>query len=237
MHAVAAPIIPSASGASAPIPSQSLTLQVGGLHCAACADLLRQRLEALPGVQRAGVGYAAALAWVEFQPDQVALATLQAAGRSAGYELVPAQPEAAAALRRREARTMLWRVFVAWFCMMQVMMLAAPTYFDSGAEVPPDLRALLHGASWVLSLPVILFAAGPFLRGAWRSLQQRRLGMDVPVALGILLTFGASTVGLADPAGPLGDAIYLDSLTMFVAFLLGARWLAPCCRCQPGSPG
>ena len=225
MHAVAAPIIPSASGASAPIPSQSLTLQVGGLHCAACADLLRQRLEALPGVQRAGVGYAAALAWVEFQPDQVALATLQAAGRSAGYELVPAQPEAAAALRRREARTMLWRVFVAWFCMMQVMMLAAPTYFDSGAEVPPDLRALLHGASWVLSLPVILFAAGPFLRGAWRSLQQRRLGMDVPVALGILLTFGASTVGLADPAGPLGDAIYLDSLTMFVAFLLGARWL------------
>ncbi|MBH9578539.1 heavy metal translocating P-type ATPase [Inhella proteolytica] len=225
MHAVAAPIISTAPEAPAPSPAQSVTLQVSGLHCAACADLLRARLEALPGVHRAGVGYAAALAWVEFEPAQVDLAALQAAGRAAGYELVPAQPEAAAALRRREARAMLWRVFVAWFCMMQVMMMAAPTYFDSGAEVPPDLRALLHGASWVLSLPVILFAAGPFLRGAWRSLQQRRLGMDVPVALGILLTFGASTLALADPGGPLGDAVYLDSLTMFVAFLLAARWL------------
>lgn len=225
MHAVAAPIIPSASGASTLEAAQTLTLQVAGLHCAACADLLRARLQALPGVRRAGVGYAAALAWVEFDPARVDLAALQAVGSAAGYELVPAQPEAAAALRRREARAMLWRLFVAWFCMMQVMMLAAPTYFASGAEVPPDLRALLHGASWVLSLPVLLFSAGPFLRGAWRSLQQRRLGMDVPVALGLLLTFGASTLALADPAGALGDAIYLDSFTMFVAFLLAARWL------------
>lgn len=120
---------------------------------------------------------------------------------------------------------MLWRVFVAWFCMMQVMMLAAPTYFESGAEVPADLLALMHGASWVLTLPVMFFSASPFLRGAWRSLAQRRMGMDVPVALGLVLTFGISTVALLVPAGPLGSALYLDSLTMFVAFLLGARWL------------
>ena len=124
---------------------------------------------------------------------------------------------------KREARTLLWRLFVASFCMMQVMMMAAPTYFASGAEVPADLRRLLHWGSWVLSWPVMLFSATPFLRGAWRSLRRRQLGMDVPVALGIVITFAASTWALGDASGQ--AEVYFDSLTMFVAFLLAGRWL------------
>ncbi|MBB5203851.1 Cu2+-exporting ATPase [Inhella inkyongensis] len=225
------PIIPSPLERPAPASDGGgaqtrceLSLQVAGLHCAACAEALSAELRALPGVHTATVGYASALAWVDLDERLTPRAALLEAARKAGYELAEAAPEAAAALRRREARAMLWRLFVAWFCMMQIMMLAAPTYFDSGAEVPSDLRALMHGASWVLALPVLLFSATPFLRGAWRSLRQRRLGMDVPVALGVLVTFGASTLALADPGGLLGDAVYLDSMTMFVAFLLGARW-------------
>ena len=233
MHAVLDSIIPSPLAQPDPAGVSDaresafrceLSLQVAGLHCAACADALAAQLRALPGVYKVAVGYASALAWVELDEAQTSRAALLEAARRAGYELAEAEPEAAAALRRREARAMLWRLFVAWFCMMQIMMLAAPTYFDTGAEVPADLRALLHGASWTLALPVLLFSATPFLRGAWRSLRQRRLGMDVPVALGVLVTFGASTLALADPGGLLGDAVYLDSMTMFVAFLLAARW-------------
>lgn len=201
---------------------QRLALQVAGLHCAACAQTLAERLLELPGVRRAQIGYAAALAWVECEAPS-GLPELQSAAAALGYELAPAEPATAAALRRREARTMLWRLFTAWFCMMQVMMLAAPTYFDAGAEIPDDLRRLLQGAAWLLALPVLLFSASPFLRGAWRGLQLRRLGMDLPVALGVLITFGVSTADLLWPG--LGSAQYLDSMSMFVAFLLAARWL------------
>jgi Cu2+-exporting ATPase len=77
----------------------------------------------------------------------------------------------------------------------------------------------------VLSLPVMLFSAGPFFSGAWRSLRQRRLGMDVPVALGIAVTFIASSGATFEPGGHFGHEVYFDSLTMFVFFLLGGRYL------------
>ncbi|MBH9554096.1 heavy metal translocating P-type ATPase [Inhella gelatinilytica] len=226
MNALVEPIIPSPDGpAASPSSVRTWALQVAGLHCAACASTLEAVLTQVPGVNQARVGYAAALASVQVDEAAVQLSGLQAVAARAGFELDWARGVSAQGLRQREARQMLWRVFVAWFCMMQVMMLAAPTYFDSGAEVPADLAALMHGASWVLTLPVMLFSATPFLRGAWRSIRQRRMGMDVPVAVGIVLTFGISTVALVAPGGWIGSAVYLDSLTMFVAFLLGARWL------------
>jgi len=47
----------------------------------------------------------------------------------------------------------------------------------------------------------------------------------VPVALGVLVTFVASTGATFDPGGPFGHEVYFDSLTMFVSFLLGGRYL------------
>jgi P-type Cu2+ transporter len=93
------------------------------------------------------------------------------------------------------------------------------------------MRTLLNWGSWILSLPVMAFSAMPFFSGAWRSLRgllARRagaIGMDVPVALGLIITFVASTGATFDPAGPFGHEVYFDSLTMFVSFLLGARWI------------
>ena len=48
--------------------------------------------------------------------------------------------------------------------------------------------------------------------------------MDVPVALGVLITFVASTGATFDPDGIFGHDVYFDSLTMFVAFLLAGRF-------------
>jgi len=106
-----------------------------------------------------------------------------------------------------------------------VMMFAAPAYFSAAGELAPDLQRLLAWAAWLLTLPVLGFAAVPFFAGAWRSLRRRRIGMDVPVALGIAVAFVASSGAAFDPGGPFGHEVYFDSLTMFVAFLLGGRWL------------
>ena len=100
-----------------------------------------------------------------------------------------------------------WRFFVAAFCAMQVMMMATPSYVTHGDELAPDLRQLLNWGSWLLSLPVLLFAAGPYFQGAWRSLRARRIGMDVPVALGLVVTFVASTGATFDPSGIFGHEV------------------------------
>jgi Cu2+-exporting ATPase len=49
--------------------------------------------------------------------------------------------------------------------------------------------------------------------------------MDLPVAVGMLITFVVSTAGTFDPQGHFGREVYFDSLTMFVFFLLSGRWL------------
>ena len=49
--------------------------------------------------------------------------------------------------------------------------------------------------------------------------------MDLPVAVGMLVTFGVSTLGTFEPLGPFGAEVFFDSFTMFVFFLLMGRWL------------
>ncbi len=194
------------------------------MHCAACSGLIEAALLKLPGVRSASVNPASARLALQWLPSQLALADVLAAVQAAGYGATPDVAAPARELRRQEKRRALWRLFVAGFLMMQVMMLAAPAYVAGAGELAPDLDRLLRWGSWVLTLPVMVFAAGPFFSGAWRQLRGGRLGMDVPVALGIAVTFVAGTAALFDPGGPLGHEVYFDSLTMFVALLLLARW-------------
>ncbi len=200
-------------------------LRITGMHCAACAALIEQAVRRVDGVLGIEVSAAGERARVRWATGHARLGEIVAAIRAAGYDALPDVAVDARDARKAEARQALWRLFVAAFCAMQVMMLAAPSYFAAGDALAPDLRELLNWGSWVLTLPVMAFCAGPFFAGAWRSVRQRRIGMDVPVALGIAVTFVASTGATFDPGGLFGREVYFDSLTMFVAFLLAARWL------------
>ena len=206
------------------------SLRLSGLHCVACAGLIEAALGAVHGVQVVHVNAAAGVARVEWNPALTKVSALVAAVRAAGYDAAPDLAADARALRQRERRLALWRLFVAAFCAMQVMMFATPIYLAEPGEMAPDQQRLLHWGSWLLTLPVLLFSAAPFFSGAWRALRQRRIGMDLPVALGIGVTFVASSGAAFDPGGVFGSEVYFDSLAMFVAFLLGARWLELCAR-------
>ncbi|MDM7456243.1 MAG: HAD-IC family P-type ATPase, partial [Tepidimonas sp.] len=201
------------------------TLVVQGMYCAACADTVEATLADLGGVLEAQVHAATRRLTLRWDPARARLSELAAAVGRVGYRLLPMQQAFAASERTRETRRALWRLFVAGFCMMQVMMYTWPEYVTAPGQIPADLLQLLRWASWVLSLPVLLFASGPFFGSAWRDLRQGRIGMDVPVSLGILITFIVSTLATFDPAGPWGHDIWYDSLTMFVFFLLGGRYL------------
>ncbi len=200
-------------------------LQLSGMHCAACAGIIERALLAQTGVLEARVNSAAERLQVQWDPAQTQVSRLIEAIERAGYGAVPDLAAPARQLREKEHRQALWRLFVASFLMMQVMMLATPIYVAGPGDMEPDLRNLLQWGEWVLSLPVMLFSAGPFFSAAWRQLRTRSLGMDVPVALGLLVTFVASTGAVFDPAGIFGHEVYFDSLTMFVSFLLGGRYL------------
>lgn len=201
------------------------SLLLSGMHCASCAGTIEQAWRGVDGVLDVQVNAAAQRAQVRWDPRRTRISSLVATLQAAGYDAVPDDAASARALRQRERRTALWRLFVAVFCGMQVMMLAAPAYFAQPGELPADQRQLLNWGAWVLSLPVMLFAAGPFFSAAWRGLCRRHIVMELPVALGLGVSFLASTAASFQPGGAFGSEVYFDSLTMFISFLLGARWL------------
>jgi len=199
--------------------------QLAGMYCAACAGTIEDALAQVDGVLDAQVSASSERAEVRWDPARTRPSQLVDAVRRAGYGAVPDAAAPARAQRVAEQRRSLWRLFVAGFCMMQVMMYATPAYVAEPGDITPDMLRLLQWASWLLSLPVLVFSAGPFFQGAWRSLRLRRIGMDVPVALGIAVTFVASSGATFQPGGWFGHEVYFDSLTMFVFFLLGGRHL------------
>lgn len=198
---------------------------IEGMTCSACALTIEQALRALAGVSRADVSAASHRATVVWSPERVQPSRWMDAIRRAGYLPLPANDSGARAARLQESRAALWRWLVAGLCMMQVMMYAYPAYVALPGDLSAESERLLRWASWVLTLPVMLFSCGPFFRNALRDLAQRRVSMDLPVALALLITFAVSSAGTFEPQGVFGREVYFDSLTMFVFFLLTGRWL------------
>lgn len=200
-------------------------LMVQGMYCAACANTVEDALAGLPGVESAQVHAATRRLTLRWDPQRVRLSTLARAVGRTGYRLLPMQQALGVEQRLAETRQALWRLFVAGFCMMQVMMYAWPSYVTQPGEIPADIDQLLRWASFVLSVPVVVFSSGPFFQSAWRDLRHGRIGMDTPVSIGILACFFVSVAATYDPTGPWGEDVWYDSLTMFVFFLLGGRYL------------
>ena len=198
---------------------------IQGMHCAACAFTVEDALMSVPGVQSVEVNAATHRAKVVWSEAQVKPSAWIAAINKVGYGALPAADSSLRQARHEEGRRALWRWLVAGFCMMQVMMYAYPAYVAQEGDITPDMVFLLRWASWVLSLPVVLFSCGPFFSNAWRDIRARRVSMDLPVALGMVITFLLSTVATFEPDGMFGAEVYYDSLTMFVFFLLTGRWL------------
>ncbi|MES2183146.1 MAG: heavy metal translocating P-type ATPase [Pseudomonadota bacterium] len=201
----------------------STRLQFSGMYCAACTGVIETALLHEPGVVSASLQYAGRRGTLDWDPVRTDPGRLLAAVARAGYGVVPDLPQPARILRQREARAALWCLFVAAFCMSQVMMYTAPFYFAAPGTLEPDQAALLLWAAWLLTLPVLLFSARPFFDEAWRGLRQGQVRMELPVALGIGVSFLASSMAAF---GTPGQPVYFDSLTMFVCFLLAGRWLA-----------
>ncbi|MGO4306415.1 heavy metal translocating P-type ATPase [Cupriavidus sp. RAF12] len=196
------------------------TLAPENIRCAACAWLIEQQLGQLPGVESAVANVATRRVVVRWQEAQQSVSGLLATLADIGYMAWPFEVSRTDQQDRRERRSLLMRMAVAMLGMMQVMMYAWPLYTHE-ATIEPGQLQLMRWASFALTVPVVFYSAFPIFAGAWRGLRQRHMGMDVPVGIGVAAGFVASAIATVRGVGE----VYFDSVTMFVAFLLLARYL------------
>lgn len=133
---------------------------------------------------------------------------------------------------RLERRRMVVRLGLSWLIMMQVMMFAAPGYFKHqyiGTDIQESLEVALVLLNWIgllLTIPVLFYCAVPIWKGLFavdRDFDHRHsmVNMNLPVALGIAVAFFPSVHTTIYHHGE----VYYDSIVMFIAFLLTARYL------------
>ena len=203
----------------APENTGHVSLILEGLRCSACSWLIEQVLRRQAGVKAAEVNYATQRAQVDWDPGATSPDALIEAIRAIGYDAAPYDPQRQEELYRRERRSALWRLFIAGFGAMQVMMYAFPAYVSDG-ELSAEASQMMRWASLAITLPVLVFACRPFFAGAWRELIHRRIGLDTPIALGLAGGFLASAWATSTGTGE----VYFDSISMLAFLLLAARY-------------
>ena len=197
-----------------------ITLAPENIRCAACAWLIEQHLGQLDGVESVVANVATRRVVVRWHDASLGVASLLSRLADIGYQAWPFEVSRSDQQDRRERRSLLMRMAVAMLGMMQVMMYAWPLYTHE-ATIDPGQLQLMRWASFALTVPVVFYSAWPIFSGAWRAMRRRHMGMDVPVAIGVAAGFIASAVATLRGVGE----VYFDSVTMFVAFLLLARYL------------
>ena len=200
---------------------RELSLQIEGMHCAACAWLIENSIGQLEGISEIHVNASSARAEARFDPARIAFSRVLERIHTLGYQPQPLSFAAGGPGWMSERRAALKRLAVAGFGMMQVMTYAVSLYAGGMDGIAPDLAQLLRFVSLLVATPVVLYAAQPFFTAAWRGLRMGTLGMDLPVALSIGAAYGWSVWATWRGQG----AVYFDSAVMFTFFLLLGRYI------------
>jgi len=192
-----------------------------GIRCASCSRSIERAVLALPGIDKVNINVATSRVCVDWDASKSQLAEILKAVADAGFKPVPLAGEAAESAFVRERRLALKRIGLAGLGMMQVMMYVLGVYVAGPDGMDPAIARYLQYVGMAITTPVLVYSGAPFLLGAWNDLRHRTLGMDVPVAIALLLAYGASAFNTVRGEGQ----TYFDSVTMFIFFLSAGRFV------------
>ncbi|MEY2161029.1 P-type ATPase [Rhodanobacter sp. FW106-PBR-LB-2-11] len=210
-----------------------IALRVESLHDPRQVLWLEQRIRALPGVRRVAIDRPARRVRVVWDARRTPLPTLLDNFDAAHCPARPLQCDSIDDARAREQHQALKHLLVAGMCSMQVMTYAFVIYIGVVDFVDFSTRSLFRWLGLLTTLPVVFYSAQPFFSGAVHELRERRLGINLPVALAVLLVFLASAFNTLRGSGE----IYFDSVAMFVFLLLGGRYVELRSRHRSGALG
>lgn len=203
----------------------STRLAVPDAHCAGCISAIETALGAVEGVTDARVNLAGRFVTVTWPRDAVdpdtAFAALDRAGYRAGL-MDDAEGRPDPVLRR-----LLVALAVAGFAAGNVMLLSVSVW--SGAD--DATRELFHWISAAIAIPAVIVAGRPFFAPALHALRARRLNMDVPISLAVILAVALSLHETLTG----GAHAYFDASVTLLFFLLIGRTLDHVMRARAGA--
>ncbi len=206
------------------VATETITLPIGGMTCASCANHVARALRKVPGVLEANVNLATEKATVTYIPGLATLADFKKAVADAGYEVLEPQEETArtaaaeeeedeAERKMREARR---RMQVAWAFTIPIILWMIPEMFF-GILWP---NATLYNLGLILLAVPALWVGRKTYQSGFKAALKGYANMDTLIAL------GTSVAWLTGPASfffPVAN--YAGVAAMIMAFHLTGRYV------------
>jgi Cu2+-exporting ATPase len=195
---------------------EQIMLSLPAIHCVACINGVERALQKVDGVANARVNLSMKRVTVGLDRP-VAPETLINALELAGFEARSLDSGLLNAEKDPIGGALMTRIAVSGFAMMNVMLLSVAIW--SGAV--GATQHMFHLISAAIAIPAVAYAGQPFFHHAWSALRARRLNMDVPISLALILTTGMSLFETVYG----GEHAYFEAAVSLVFFLLIGRYL------------
>lgn len=188
------------------------------IHCSSCLWLLENLSKFSEGILSSKVNFSTKNATIIIEETKISLKHLVILLDSIGYKpLLRLQDLQKKNQDKLIDKQLLYKLGLAGFSFGNIMLLSFPEYF--GFTKASHLFFLGY-INIALALPVFFYSGFDYIKSAWKSVRNKYLNLDVPIALGMLSLMIKSLVDILSGTGE----GYLDSFAGFIFFLLIGKW-------------
>ncbi len=201
---------------------ETITLRIGGMTCASCAQIIAKTLRNIEGVKDTNVNLATEKATVSFYPEKTDYAEIKKTIEDTGYRVLgredkKARFEEEATKQQQILSATKRKVLIAWVFTIIIMFWMIPDMF-LGVALP---NATVFNIGMIaLAAPVLFLPGWNTYRSAAKAIWHRNANMDVLIMLGTLASF---LTGPPSFFAPLAN--YAGVSAMIMAFHLTGRYL------------
>ena len=202
------------------VPTETLTLDIGGMTCASCSARVEKALARVPGVLEASVNLATEQATVTLARGTSPAAVIAAVERAGYGASLPAASGTAAPARPLPE----------WWPVALAIALSLPLVVPMVARAFGVHWMLPGWLQWALATPVQFWLGARFYRAGWKALMAGSGNMDLLVAVGTSAAYGLSVYLLLTHGDPMH--LYFEASAVIISLVLLGKWLEARARRQ-----
>ncbi len=212
----------------------NITIPIGGMTCAACAQRVEKAIGKLTGVSMVSVNFATEKATVGYNPQQIRVSAIKEAIEKAGYKaLEVSKTDAADEDRKRKQKEIktLWRKFIisAVFSipLLYIAMVPMVTKYGIKLPYPKELDPMNYSLIYaLLELALVIPVIGvgyKFYTIGFKSLWRRSPNMDSLIAIGTTAAVLYSIYNVFQIAGGhfrAVESLYFETAGVIITLIL-----------------
>src|SRR5690554_847383 len=189
------------------------------IHCSACLWLLENLYKIHPSIHQSRVNFLKKEVYLTFNHTDLSLRALVELLASLGYEPSITLNQLNSERKKPLSKRLVYQVGLAGFAFGNIMLFSLPEYLgmDWGSD-----KTFVLWFGWlnlIFATPVAFYSGQDYFKSAWISIKRKRLNIDVPIALGVLVLYLRSAYEIISNTG----AGYFDSLCGLLFYLLLGR--------------